>query len=50
MDIAEINARWARETDVDVWSQIIVKETDDVLDVLTETPRTGIYRLAEDGT
>ena len=50
VDIAEINARWAREIDVDVWSQIIVKETDDVLDVLTETPRTGIYRLAEDGS
>jgi biotin carboxylase len=49
VDIAEINARWAQETDVDVWSQIIMKETDDALELLTETPKTGIYRLGEDG-
>ena len=50
VDIDEINERWSREASVDVWSQIIIKETGDEVELLTRTPRTGIYRLTEDGT
>jgi hypothetical protein len=50
VDIAEINERWSREASVDVWSQIIIKETADPAELLTQAPRTGIYRLSEDGT
>jgi len=50
VDIAEINERWSREASVDVWSQIIIKETGDQVELLTRAPRTGIYRLAGDGT
>jgi biotin carboxylase len=49
VDIEEINQRWAREAAVDVWSQIIIKETADEVELLTQTPRTGIYRLDDDG-
>jgi biotin carboxylase len=49
VDIAEINERWSRETSVDVWSQIIIKETGDEVELLNRTPRTGIYRLTDDG-
>jgi biotin carboxylase len=49
VDIAEINERWSRETSVDVWSQIIIKETGDEVELLNRTPRTGIYRLTGDG-
>jgi len=49
VDIDEINERWSREATVDVWSQIIVKETDDQVELLTQTPRTGIYHLGHDG-
>ena len=49
-DIDEINERWSRETSVDVWSQIIIKETGDEVELLNRTPRTGIYRLTGDGT
>ena len=49
VDIGEINERWSREASVDVWSQIIIKETGDEVELLTRTPRTGIYRLTEDG-
>jgi biotin carboxylase len=48
VDIGEINERWSREASVDVWSQIIIKETGDEVELLTRTPRTGIYRLTED--
>ena len=50
VDIAEINERWSREASVDVWSQIIIKETGDQVELLNRAPRTGIYRLTDDGT
>jgi biotin carboxylase len=49
VDIGEINERWSREASVDVWSQIIIKETADQVELLTQAPRTGIYNLREDG-
>ena len=45
IDIDEINARWSRLGADDVWSQLIVKETTDRVELLTATPQTGIYRL-----
>jgi biotin carboxylase len=50
VDIGEINERWSREASVDVWSQIIIKETRDQVELLTEAPRTGIYRLGADAS
>ena len=49
VDIDEINERWSREAAVDVWSQIIIKETEDQVELLTQTPHTGIYSLEPDG-
>ena len=49
-DIDEINERWAREASVDVWSQIIIKETGGEVELLNRAPRAGIYRLTGDGT
>ena len=48
-DIDEINERWSREASVDVWSQIIIKETGGEVELLNRAPRTGIYRLTGDG-
>ena len=45
IDVDEINARWARLGADDVWSQLIVKETAEGVELLTATPQTGIYRL-----
>jgi hypothetical protein len=49
VNIEKINARWSREATVDVWSQIIIKETGDQVELLTHAPHTGIYHLGEDG-
>jgi biotin carboxylase len=49
VDIDEINERWSREATVDVWSQIIIKETVDEVELLTQAPHTGIYSLEPDG-
>jgi hypothetical protein len=49
VDIAEINERWSREASVDVWSQVLVKHTQDSVDLLTAAPHTGIYSMDASG-
>ncbi len=49
IDVDEINARWARMAADDVWSQLIIKETVDRVEMLTRAPRTGIWRMGERG-
>jgi biotin carboxylase len=49
IDVAEINERWAAASSVDIWSQIILKDTGDEVEQLTAAPRTGIWRRAGDG-
>ncbi len=49
LDIDELNARWADPDNIDSWSQMVVKHTDDSTDRLAETPQSGIWRLRDDG-
>ena len=50
IDVEEINERWSHEAAVDVWSQIVIKETSSSVDLITHAPRSGIYTIAPDGT
>ena len=45
IDIEEVQARW---NDYDNWTQLILKETRDEVGLITEAPRSGIWRLDED--
>src|SRR3954451_18794419 len=45
IDVEDINRRWAEASSVDVWSQIILKDTRDDVERLTRAPRTGVWRL-----
>ncbi|MGH2970122.1 MAG: biotin carboxylase [Solirubrobacteraceae bacterium] len=49
IDVGDINRRWAVASSVDVWSQIILKETGEDVEQLTDAPRTGIWRLGGSG-
>ncbi len=49
IDVAEINERWQRLAGDDEWSQMIVKETDDVVEHLDRAAATGQYTLGADG-
>ena len=49
LDVDEINERWEELASADVWSQMVMKETDDVVQQLTATPRTGQYSLDSSG-
>ena len=50
LDIEELNARWADRDMIDSWSQMVIKHTDDSVDIITEAPQSGIYKMREDGT
>ena len=49
LDVDEINERWEELASADVWSQMIMKETDDIVQRLTATPPTGQYSLDRSG-
>jgi hypothetical protein len=49
LDVDELNARWADPKMIDSWSQMVIKHTDDTVDIVTEMPESGIYRMLEDG-
>jgi len=49
LDVEELNARWADPDMIDSWSQMVIKHTEDSVDIVTEAPPTGIYRMLDDG-
>ena len=49
LDVEELNARWADPSMIDSWSQMVIKHTDDSIDIVTEMPETGIYKMLDDG-
>jgi hypothetical protein len=48
-DVEELNERWAQTHNLDEWTQFILKQTEDVTELITEAPRSGIWRLGGDG-
>lgn len=50
LDVEEINARWERGYGEDeVWGQVIITETAPDVELFTATPRTGVWRIDDDG-
>lgn len=50
LDVAELNDRWADADNIDGWCQMVVKYTEDNVDIITDAPETGIWRMTDDGT
>jgi hypothetical protein len=49
LDIEELNARWAEPENIDSWSQLVIKHTEDSVDILTAAPDSGIWRMHKNG-
>jgi biotin carboxylase len=49
LDVEDINDRWEKSAADDVWSQLIIKETDPEVELLTAAPKTGVYKLDDAG-
>jgi biotin carboxylase len=49
IDIEEINAHWSDTENIDSWSQLVIKQTDETLDILVDAPKTGIWSMDRQG-
>lgn len=49
IDVAELNERWAQVHNLDEWTQFILKQTEDVTELITRAPASGIWRLHDGG-
>jgi biotin carboxylase len=50
IDVEELNRRWAHPGNLDEWTQFILKQTDDAVELITEAPSSGIWRMHDDGS
>ncbi|TWP33525.1 biotin carboxylase [Leekyejoonella antrihumi] len=50
VDVEEINTRWHDLAAVDVWSQLIMKEPGDGIELIHAAPQTGTWHLDDDGS
>ena len=46
-DLDAIQARWR---DFDRWSQLVLKQTTDEVEIITEAPASGLWRMDDDGS
>lgn len=49
LNIKELNARWANQENIDGWSQLIIKHTEDTIEYVSEAPASGIYKMFDNG-
>jgi D-alanine-D-alanine ligase-like ATP-grasp enzyme len=50
LDVEALNKRWATPEFINIWSQLVLKSTEDVVDIVSEAPESGIWRLGTDGS
>lgn len=49
LSVKQLNQRWARPENIDTWSQLVIKHVDDSVNLITEAPRSGIWRIDKAG-
>lgn len=49
LSVNALNQRWAREENIDSWGQLVIKHTDKTVEMVSEAPRSGIYRMNSEG-
>ncbi|WP_020532532.1 biotin carboxylase [Flexithrix dorotheae] len=49
LNIKQINQRWAKPENIDNWGQMVIKHTEDTIDIITEAPQSGIYSMDKEG-
>lgn len=50
LSIRQLNQRWARAENIDDWSQMVIKHTKDTVEVITDAPPTGIWKMRRNGS
>lgn len=47
--VKSINDRWAKQKNIDSWSQLIVKHTKDTIEFIDKAPKSGIWKMFDTG-
>lgn len=50
LDVEALNARWSAPENIDSWSQVVIKHTEDDVDLLSHAPQSGIWQMNDDGS
>ncbi len=50
LSVNALNRRWADAANIDSWGQMVIKHTQDDIRRVTEAPRSGIWRMRDDGS
>jgi hypothetical protein len=50
LDVEEINERWLELASADLWSQMVIKETSPVVELITASAPTGQYTIDRSGS
>lgn len=49
LNVKAMNARWAKQENVDDWSQLIIKHTEDTVEYVSAAPKSGIWKMFDNG-
>ena len=49
-DIDDLNARWSDPEYIDSWCQLVIKYTEDNVDIVTHAPESGIWQMQDDSS
>lgn len=49
LNVKELNKRWAMEENIDGWSQLIIKHTEDTIEYVASAPGSGIWKMFDTG-
>jgi len=45
LNVEKLNKRWAQPDNIDDWSQLVIKHTDDTVQLIQDAPPSGIWRM-----
>ena len=49
LSVKAINDRWAKQENIDNWSQLIIKHTEDTIEYVNAAPKSGIWHMFDNG-
>ncbi len=49
VSVNSINKRWFKPENIDDWGQLVIKHTEDTIEMITDAPRSGIWKMDRDG-
>lgn len=49
LNVKNLNARWSKQDNIDSWSQLIIKHTEDTVEYVNSAPRSGIWKMFDNG-